>query len=153
MHEPKAGYGISGAVRAEESKEFDQMTGMNGQSAHRAWALGAAAAVVASFAVGFLALFSSPPADAATASVRAFAPRYALLPVTIAPSAAVPKSLAAVIGPTPHGPYTIVDGQCAACHRTHTSKDRNLLPKASPQSTECFTCHDGTGADTNVKAT
>ena len=124
----------------------------NGRLAHRAWALGAAAAVVASFAVAFLALFSSPPADAATAGLGANGLRYALLPVTAAPSAAVPKALAAAIGPTPHGPYTAVADECATCHRTHTGKNNNLLKSASPQSNLCFTCHDGTGATTNVKA-
>ncbi|MHB8187258.1 MAG: cytochrome c3 family protein [Dermatophilaceae bacterium] len=128
------------------------MTRMNGRSARRAWAFGAAATFVVSLAVAFLTLFSSAPADAVTAGVGTTVPRYALHPVTAAPSASVPKALAASIGPTPHGPYTKVADECATCHRVHTGKNKNLLKSASPQSNLCLTCHDGTGANTDVKA-
>ena len=50
----------------------------------------------------------------------------------------------------PHGPYINVTSDCAACHRVHTGKNKNLLKALSPQSNTCFTCHDGTGAATNV---
>ncbi|NMM24609.1 MAG: cytochrome c3 family protein [Phycicoccus sp.] len=128
------------------------MTSMNGRSARRTWAFGAAAAFFVSLAVPFLALFSAAPADAVTAGVGTNVPRYALHPVTAAPSVSVPKALAAAVGPTPHGPYTKVADECATCHRTHTGQNKNLLKSASPQSNLCFTCHDGTGANTNVKA-
>ncbi|MHB8275072.1 MAG: cytochrome c3 family protein, partial [Dermatophilaceae bacterium] len=125
---------------------------MNGRSARRAWAFGAAATFIVSLAVAFLTLFSSASADAVTAGVGTNLPRYALHPVTAAPSASVPKALAAAIGPTPHGPYTKVADECATCHRVHTGKNKNLLKSASPQSNLCLTCHDGTGANTDVKA-
>jgi predicted CXXCH cytochrome family protein len=50
-----------------------------------------------------------------------------------------------------HGPYAAVSGKCAICHRTHTAKGTNLLASSS-QATMCFTCHDGTQANSNVKA-
>ena len=128
------------------------MTSMNGRSARRAWAVGGAATFVVSLAVAFLTLFSSAPADAVTAGFGTSGPRYALHPVTAAPSASVPKALAAAIGPTPHGPYTKVADDCASCHRTHTGKNKNLLKRPAPQSALCLSCHDGLGASTNVQA-
>lgn len=52
----------------------------------------------------------------------------------------------------PHGPFSSTANQCAACHRSHTGKSPNLLPLEGPQSNLCLTCHDGTGAATNVAA-
>ena len=82
----------------------------------------------------------------------------ALYPLLTPTPAGDPTSAAAVgapiIGsPNIHGPYTTTSGDCQTCHRTHTAKGPNLLTKSSPQSTLCFTCHDGTGANTNVLAT
>ncbi len=42
---------------------------------------------------------------------------------------------------------TTVD-RCAACHRAHTAQDSYLLKSA--QTSLCTTCHDGTGATTDV---
>ena len=57
-----------------------------------------------------------------------------------------------VVGSTNiHGPYAIEAPQCGVCHRAHTAKAPNLLAKTS-QSTLCFACHDGTGANANVQA-
>ena len=53
---------------------------------------------------------------------------------------------------SPHGPYALNASECATCHRVHTGKNRNLLKSVAPESNLCFTCHDGTGANTNVKA-
>lgn len=137
----------------DNAQGVDEMIRTNGRPAHhRAWALGAAAALVVSFAVALLALLSSAPADAATARVGAYVPRYALLPVTAAPSASVPRALAAAITAGTHGPYSPVADECATCHRTHTGKNKNVLKSPSPQSNLCFTCHDGTGANANVQA-
>ncbi len=44
-----------------------------------------------------------------------------------------------------HGPYSLTTTQCATCHRAHAGGNVNLLAKVAPQSTLCFTCHDGTG--------
>ena len=60
---------------------------------------------------------------------------------------------AVVVEPNLHGPFTTTSTQCGICHRTHAAQGPNLLTKSSPQSTLCFTCHDGTGANTNVRAT
>lgn len=70
------------------------------------------------------------------------------------PSAPVAAPAAAV--PTPvlgtHGPYSGISDQCAICHRTHTARNVNLLTEPGSQSALCFTCHNGTGASTNVQA-
>ena len=55
----------------------------------------------------------------------------------------------------PHDPSTaLMTDACAACHGTHAAKGPELLVKASPQSSLCFTCHDstGTGAVARVEA-
>jgi predicted CXXCH cytochrome family protein len=51
--------------------------------------------------------------------------------------------------PTPHLSGSVATGTCAACHRTHTGQNDKLL-KSIPQSTVCFSCHDGTGSTYNV---
>jgi predicted CXXCH cytochrome family protein len=51
-----------------------------------------------------------------------------------------------------HGPYRLDSDECSACHRAHTGQGNNLLIKTGPQSTLCFTCHDGTGAPQDVKS-
>ncbi|MHB8275472.1 MAG: cytochrome c3 family protein [Dermatophilaceae bacterium] len=131
----------------------------NGRPAHhRAWALGAAAPLVVSLAVAFSALFGSEPADAVTAGVGTNGPRYAmhsvtaLSPVTAAPSASVPRALAAATTAGVHGPYSKVVDECVTCHRPQAGRNKNVLKSPVPQSTLCLTCHDGTGADTNVQA-
>lgn len=72
------------------------------------------------------------------------------------PAAGLPKTRLTIQGnsyQTPHGPYgTMTTDSCALCHRAHTAQSNALLKTASPQSTLCFTCHDGTGASTNVSA-
>lgn len=41
-----------------------------------------------------------------------------------------------------------LSGDCAACHRAHTAKAADLLKV--DQSTLCLSCHNGTGATTDV---
>ena len=53
---------------------------------------------------------------------------------------------------SPHLSADATTDNCAACHRIHTGRDSNLLKSAVPQSTLCFSCHDGTGANYNVAA-
>src|SRR3990170_4870306 len=53
--------------------------------------------------------------------------------------------------PSPHlssGPTT---DTCGACHRSHTGQTNDSFKTAS-ESTLCFSCHDGTGANSNVAA-
>ena len=52
----------------------------------------------------------------------------------------------------PHTTQASTPDQCAGCHRTHTGGMREVLRPGDPQSVLCFTCHNGTGADTNVQA-
>ena len=40
---------------------------------------------------------------------------------------------------------------CAGCHRAHTAQNALLLPTNGAQSDLCFTCHDGTGASSDVQ--
>ena len=81
-------------------------------------------------------------------------PLYRLV---VAPSARTALSLAPAGQPGP--PYTsphfdlALDGDsCAACHATHTAERAYLGSEPAPVSNVCFTCHDGSGALTNVKA-
>ena len=53
---------------------------------------------------------------------------------------------------SPHGPYTLTTDACAACHTTHKAAGRMLLSKPAPQSGMCFTCHDGSGAASDIAA-
>jgi predicted CXXCH cytochrome family protein len=51
--------------------------------------------------------------------------------------------------PNNNGTGTIgLAGDCAACHRAHTAQAADLLKATMPGL--CLTCHDGTGASTNV---
>ena len=106
---------------------------------------------------------TSPPTTAATTTTSPETATATTSPETAIASAQPDTSspfLAAtaltapnITSPNIHGPYTTNSGECATCHRTHTAKGSNLLTKSTPQSTLCFTCHDGTGANTNVLAT
>ena len=50
---------------------------------------------------------------------------------------------------SPHGAYSVTTAACAACHRTHSAELGNL--EAAPtRAGVCFTCHDGSGAVSNV---
>ncbi|MFQ5382147.1 MAG: cytochrome c3 family protein, partial [Dehalococcoidia bacterium] len=48
----------------------------------------------------------------------------------------------------PHGGYSTTTDACAACHRAHTATAPRLLTGSAHLL--CLTCHDGTGADTDV---
>jgi predicted CXXCH cytochrome family protein len=51
----------------------------------------------------------------------------------------------------PHANYVATTDKCAACHRAHSGKNRKILRDAEPQASLCFTCHNGTGANSNVE--
>lgn len=51
----------------------------------------------------------------------------------------------------PHGGFTSSTDACAGCHRAHTAQGVNSLLKDTDEETLCFSCHDGTGAYTDVK--
>jgi predicted CXXCH cytochrome family protein len=70
-----------------------------------------------------------------------------------AASALTPGAASAADPPlSPHLSLGGIDDNCASCHRIHTGRDSNLLKSAVPQSTLCFSCHDGTGANYDVAA-
>lgn len=51
----------------------------------------------------------------------------------------------------PHGGFTATTDACAGCHRAHTAQyGSNSLLIADPEAL-CLSCHDGTGAGTNVE--
>lgn len=51
----------------------------------------------------------------------------------------------------PHGGFTATTDACASCHRAHTARSADgYLLVASDVEALCFSCHDGTGAYTNV---
>ena len=53
--------------------------------------------------------------------------------------------------PSPHLGGGATTDTCAACHRTHTGQNDRLL-ESVPESTLCFSCHDGTGSMHNIAA-
>jgi predicted CXXCH cytochrome family protein len=106
-----------------------------------------------------LALLGSPTG---TVPVRATA---ALAASTVTPSPApVTARLALAAAPLTtdpppqdttngvHGPYSLTSSQCGICHHSHDAANSNLLSMGRPQSTLCFSCHNGTGASRNVQA-
>lgn len=91
------------------------------------------------------------PASNGSRSPALAVPRYALLASVVAQPAPVRRFLAAAVVGT-HGPYSTVADQCAICHRGHIGANKSVLNRISPQSVVCFTCHDGSGANSNVSA-
>jgi predicted CXXCH cytochrome family protein len=78
-------------------------------------------------------------------------PRYKLA-VAVAPTPTVEFRLAAPFD-SPHLPDTsLIADTCSACHRAHTASGPDLLAEPEPESTLCFTCHDGTGSDLDVQS-
>ncbi len=78
-------------------------------------------------------------------------PRYRLaiaLPTT--PGTEVPNAAPFTSSHTPD--VSLVSDTCASCHRAHVSQGRELLTSATPQSSLCFACHDGTGSNLNTKS-
>ena len=74
-------------------------------------------------------------------------------PAAVVTGVAAPRAGVVPAAASPHGPYnSMKTDSCAGCHRAHTATSIDLLPQASPQSTLCFTCHDGTGATANVES-
>jgi predicted CXXCH cytochrome family protein len=65
-------------------------------------------------------------------------------------SALTPRTAAADPS-SPHLSTGTTTDTCAACHRSHTAEDENLVEITS-ESALCFSCHDGTGADSNIAA-
>jgi predicted CXXCH cytochrome family protein len=93
----------------------------------------------------------TPDAIRATLATAPAVPRYRLA-VAAVPTPPVGSPLAAP-GDSPHAPdMSLVSDTCAACHRGHTAAGPNLLAQPLPQSTLCFTCHDGVGSDLDVKS-
>ncbi len=110
---------------------------------------------------------STDPVLLVSARTPAATPPSAPLTAPAAATGAVPAAVTAPLLTTPlladpvppdtmngvHGPYSITSDQCGVCHRTHDTSTANLLIKGAPQSTLCFTCHNGTGAPSlNVQA-
>ncbi len=89
-----------------------------------------------------------------TGKIAAFTMAVAMTLLAGAWAATTVARPASAAGPftNPHGSYTAGTDACAACHRSHTGQNKNLLKSAEPQSTLCFSCHDGTGANYNVAA-
>lgn len=53
----------------------------------------------------------------------------------------------------PHANYSAASDQCATCHRTHGDNRESFTQvSATSHSVDCLSCHDGTGATTNVSA-
>ncbi len=55
-------------------------------------------------------------------------------------------------GPPAHNnnaPYSSTTDACAGCHRFHTGQGQRIR-RIWPEESLCLTCHDGTGANTNI---
>ncbi len=52
----------------------------------------------------------------------------------------------------PHSGNAATTDTCAACHRTHDGQASDIVKTTAPQQTLCMSCHDGTGANSNVQA-
>ncbi len=52
---------------------------------------------------------------------------------------------------SPHSGFTLATNTCALCHRAHTAVGNNVMTTAT-QSALCFSCHDGTGANSNIQS-
>ena len=59
-----------------------------------------------------------------------------------------PHRSSAVAESQTNAPITTAAGRCASCHRAHTAKAEKLLKQAQPAL--CYSCHDGTLAQTDV---
>jgi predicted CXXCH cytochrome family protein len=53
--------------------------------------------------------------------------------------------------PGPHVGGGVTTDSCATCHRSHTAQGREFL-ESGQETALCLSCHDGTGADSNVAA-
>jgi predicted CXXCH cytochrome family protein len=57
----------------------------------------------------------------------------------------------------PHGDFTPITEKCYQCHVAHsagaeTTETTLLLPRGQTPKELCYTCHDGTGASTDIRA-
>lgn len=50
----------------------------------------------------------------------------------------------------PHGGFTSTTDKCAGCHRAHSAQDPAGFLLVAPVEDICLSCHDGSGAYTNV---
>jgi predicted CXXCH cytochrome family protein len=53
---------------------------------------------------------------------------------------------------SPHLIEGLGSDTCGACHSSHRARASMLLIRPAPQSALCFTCHNGTGATSNIAA-
>lgn len=104
----------------------------------------------------------SPEADESTRTARPWLRKVVALAAILAlvltavmsqwPGSPAPSAGAAGPYSNPHAGGSATTDSCAACHRTHDGQTRALVETASAQHAVCLTCHDGTGAATNVGA-
>ena len=50
------------------------------------------------------------------------------------------------------GAHTVAEAACEACHRPHTAGGRQRLMRLEAEEDNCFTCHDGSVADEDLRA-
>jgi predicted CXXCH cytochrome family protein len=53
---------------------------------------------------------------------------------------------------SPHVIYGLASDTCGSCHAAHDAQGPMLLQEPDPQSSNCFRCHDGTGASSDVQS-
>lgn len=52
----------------------------------------------------------------------------------------------------PHGVFIATTDKCALCHRTHAAQGRELRIGGISEQSLCYSCHDGTGARTDIQS-
>lgn len=63
------------------------------------------------------------------------------------------NAMATVAGSTdPHYFYSTSTNLCRACHRVHNASASAKLYRKATQKEVCYTCHDGTGSNFNIRA-
>ena len=96
------------------------------------------------------------PGQRAGVAVAEPLPRYPLRGSDFAATTAVAGSTALAAAAStfvsPHTNYTLTSDACGACHTSHVGQNRMLLSALAPQATLCFSCHDGSGAASDVRS-
>jgi predicted CXXCH cytochrome family protein len=82
----------------------------------------------------------------AQATVAASAAKFNLRGPVAAPIASAPGAT------SPHIQSGLASDSCAGCHAAHDAQGPMLLQEPEPQSATCFSCHDGTGALSDVRS-
>lgn len=83
-------------------------------------------------------------------AITGLAPAMMAAAALLGASSAAPVSTSAQTPPEIHGGYSATTDSCASCHRSHTAGATGLVAASGDQSALCLSCHNGTGANTDI---